>query len=114
MGEMGNVPMPGHHRNYKNIGENRSPACGADLRPLWVLNGEQLILREYGEHMEKIIKEYWNKIDWSITYKDNDVFPEVCPLCHKRVFINFYGSYNQSYMIHCETPHCMVITSRGL
>ena len=64
--------------------------------------------------MEKIIKEYWDKIDWSITYKDNDVFPEVCPLCHKRVFINFYGSYNQSYMIHCETPHCMVITSRGL
>lgn len=64
--------------------------------------------------MEKIIQEYFDRIDWSIKYKDNDVLPEVCPRCRKRVTIKFYGSYNQSYIIHCETPRCMVITLRGL
>lgn len=62
----------------------------------------------------KKMNDYLNKIDWNVEYKDNDYFPEVCPICRKRVFINFCGSYNQSYVIRCETPGCMYITCRGL
>ena len=47
-------------------------------------------------------------------YKDNDIFPEVCPICRKQVVVNFFGDHNQSSVIHCETPDCMNITSRGL
>ena len=66
------------------------------------------------ENMEKAIKEYWDKIDWNIEYKDDDILPEICPICQKQVHINFYGTYHQSYVIHCETPHCMTIKFRGL
>ena len=59
-------------------------------------------------------KEYYHRIDWSIQYKDNDIFPEVCPICRKQVVVNFFGDHNQSSVIHCETPDCMNITSRGL
>lgn len=67
--------------------------------------------------MEKFKDKYiafFHRIDWSIQYKDSDVLPEFCPVCRKKVFIKFYGSYKQSYLIHCETPNCMYMESRGL
>ncbi len=70
-----------------------------------------------GKRMETAINEYnqyIDRIDWNIEYKDNDILPGACPVCGKKVFIKFYGSYQQSYVICCETPDCMYITSRGL
>lgn len=58
--------------------------------------------------------KYFDRIDWNMEYKDNDIFPEVCPVCRKKVFIKYYGIYHESYIISCETPNCMYITCRGL
>lgn len=73
---------------------------------------ERMISNE--ENTNQRISEYLDRINWNVEYKDNDCLPEVCPICRRKVFINFYGSYHQSYTIHCETPNCMNVGFRGL
>lgn len=66
------------------------------------------------EKIREISLSYEENIDWSIPYKNGDIFSEPCPFCGKNVSISFYGTYNQSYIIYCETDYCLRITLRGL
>lgn len=45
---------------------------------------------------------------------DGDILKEKCSLCGKNVMFSAFGTYGQSYVIHCETGDCLQITSRGL
>lgn len=60
------------------------------------------------------IDYYLNKIDWSVPYQDGDVMSEKCPFCGKNVKIAFWGEYNQSSVVYCETLDCLKIETRGL
>ena len=39
---------------------------------------------------------------------------EKCPFCGKNVKIAFWGKYNQSSVVYCETVDCLKIEARGL
>lgn len=64
--------------------------------------------------IKEISLKYYSQIDWSIQYKNDDIIKNKCPFCGNNVKISFHGTYNQSYVIYCETDFCLQIVSRGL
>lgn len=66
------------------------------------------------EKIKEISLNYYEKIDWSVPYKNGDIFPSPCPFCGKSVRISFYGTYEQSSVIYCETSYCFNLVFRGL
>lgn len=66
------------------------------------------------EKIEEISTDYYENIDWSVSNKNGNIFSCPCPFCGKSVRIFFYGKYEQSYEVICETDYCLKFTFRGL
>lgn len=66
------------------------------------------------EKTKEITMNYYEHMDWTIQYKNGDILDKECPFCGKTVRISFFGTYEQSYVIHCDTDFCLRIVSRGL
>ena len=66
------------------------------------------------DKIKDITHNYYKNIDWTIHYKDGDLFCEKCPFCGRDVKITYVGTYNQSSVIWCETDFCLRIATRGL